>query len=1668
MKKSLLSLFVLVLFTRTASAQIINGQDTLYGNEWINFDQSYFKIPVATDGIYRLTQQTLLDAGVPLPQFTGAQLQIFHNGEEIPLFVTTDGTLFGSDYVEFYGKKNTSELDRHLFKNPDEDMMNPRYSLITDTAAYFLTWSSTVAPRRFEAVANDLSNLPPKEEFYQHELVLNYFNYFFKKQDSNGISSSDFGATEGFAGNYANAQVFNLNPSNMAATGGDAQLTIRYAGNLGNHQQAITLSGQPLVTDEFYGYVVRQLAFDIPNSALSNSMELKFQGLASSNDKQRISNLELRYPRLFNFENKTSFSFKIAASPAKKYIEVESFNSGGAAPVLYDLTNALRVETTLANGVVKFVLPPSAQQRSLILVNKNAGVNTALTPTPVTFIDYSAIDADYVIVSNPRLYDDGNGNNRVQEYADYRSSAVGGNFSTLIVDVQQLYDQFGWGLNRHPQAIRDFAHFINKNWASPRYFFIIGKGREYRNVRTSGQLSSPSNESNYVPTFGYPGSDNLLLAGGDEFTPIIPVGRIAASDADDIRVYLNKVKEFEANRDLPQTIADRAWTKRLMHLGGGAQPGEQSLIKSYLANLENIIEDSEMGGSVKSFFKTSTDPIQIPQTQQLFDDINDGISVLTFFGHSGVGTFDFSIDNPENYENTPKYPLMISLGCYSGNIHTSTVGVSERFVLFDKGAIAFTATSGLGFVSSLYVFATEYYRLMGNDMYGEGLGDILQKTIENVNNGGYGANLIRQQMSFHGDPAIHLVSAAGPDYLVDASSVSFSPSQVNISLDSFEIQFKAVNIGTHTPDSIVVQVTQEMPSGIQKTVVDELVPSPGFEEEQTFIIPTGGKEAVGQNRYYIKVDATGRVDELPLPAAETNNDLVSGSGVTGISLFITDNSAVAVYPAEFSIVSSPDIVLKASTTNALLPPRKYLFELDTTEAFDSPLKLETTLVQAGGVLKWQPPMTWQDSMVYYWRVSPDSLSPQEGFAWSTSSFTFIPGSPPGWSQSHFYQFKKDEFVNMELPTPFNLKYITNFKDFNIRNAVNTVEAVDIRVNNAYYGRYWGLPDAGVYVLWMDSVFVEPKVNFPPGDGPYQYGISHPSGWWVRTFMFDASGPAGRKDLMDFLDDVIADHEYVALFTVQKNPSSDYKPQEWAADSLIYGKNIFQILEAQGANLVRQLETLGSLPYIFAYQKGGGVIDEQIASSLTSVLNLYFSLPGYWDRGYIQTPIIGPAKKWSSLTWQAYSETNPETDTINLQLSGVAQNGITETLLIDSMLPGITDLSWINANDFPLLKLRFNSKDAVYRSTAQLDSWQVFFEGVPEFAVNPAAYFSMKNDTLQQGEPLRLKFAVENLSAENGDSLLVKFTHRDNSNEEVSYFQRFGPLAANDTLITHWQLYSQALKDRYFLSAEINPDGDQPESTHVNNFLNTGFFVQADQRNPLLDVTFDGTHILDGDIVSTNPNIVITLKDENSYLSIGDTSLMKVFILYPDSADVPLLVPFSDPAVTFVPASAGGENKATVTFSPTFTRDGRYELVVQARDATGNASGQYDYKAGFQVITKSMISSVLNYPNPFSTATRFMYTLTGNSPPAQYKIQIMTVTGRIVREVTQNELGPLDPGTHLTDFVWDGTDEFGDRLANGVYLYRFLAKDEEGNDWETYETGADAFVKNGVGKMVLLR
>ncbi|MFM9951850.1 MAG: C25 family cysteine peptidase [Saprospiraceae bacterium] len=1659
---------LLALSCFAAKAQMWNGTDTLYGNEWIRYDRPYFKIATAEDGVLRIPYETLAAQGIP----ADATFRLYAMGREVPLYFSNpSGTLAAGDYVEFFGKKNRAEIDRHLYKNPDTELFNPEFSLITDTAFYFLTWdiSGPQTPLRYQNTPNIINDLPAPEPWFWHEEKIVNSAGSQKRELSDGSLESAFQEGEGYGSGMANSQTINMLPKfNFAGAGVDAQFDLRIFSSNHPHQLRIAINDAEAFAQDFNGYRLVNPIISKAASALTAMEKIVLTGAASANDRYSVSVARLRHPRAFNFDNKTVFAFTIQGNGGEQYLEIENFDAGAVAPILYDLSNRLRLEGIIESGKIKFKLPAATGARDLFLANAASGYRTVTSLLPVTFTDYLNTDAQFIIISNKRLYNDGSGGNPIEEYAQYRSTPEGGGYRTVVADVTTLYDQFAYGVQRHPLSIRNFAHFAKKTWSDPRYVLLIGKGRTYENVRTPTQLANANNNSFFVPTFGRLGSDNLLLADNFTMVPVMAVGRIPAETPTEVRLYLDKVRDHEM--PFSQSSAeDRLWHKQIVHLGGGGFVPEQNIIRNHLANMAAVLEQSDFGAKTFAFHKTSPDPIQYSQSEVITNRINAGASIVTFFGHSDANNFDFSLDDPANYRNENRYPLMIALGCYTGAIHRSSKTIGEKFVFqTDKGALAFLAAINLGQISALYNYTKEFYTELGNDNYGKGIGDALRATTVHFDNTGTFMRPVVQQMTLNGDPALVISPATKPDFFIPGSSVKFTPEIVDTQMDSLEFRFDVFNAGRASADSLDVLVNRILPNGSEVETARLKVPAPRYESSLTLRAPVLGKLGAGANRFYVTLDPDNAIDEMPLPDAEQNNELIGASGEPGAPLYIFDNGVSPVYPPDFSIVNQQPVQLYASTSDAFAPERSYLMELDTTKLFNSPQLKRTTLRQKGGLLQWAPEALWQDSTVYYWRVSPDTTT-NFGYIWRNASFLYVGDSPNGWNQSHHFQFKENDFFDMEISdTTRQFKFLDDVKTIEIKNGVYPGITPLLAINNTpyqYLAAEGPFVNGGLNISVFDPVTIRAWQNDDPGFYGSQLGAPWANEW--ATFPFSTQTQARRESVINFLRDTVPSGHYVLIYSVQ-NGSNHYQPEQWAADSLVFGTNIFRLLEQQGATLIRQTATTGPQPYLIFYKKddpGFPVFEQMVPNG--EVIRKTFLLEGFWDEGAVRSKLAGPAQQWSSLHWKV-AETNIE-DRYSLDVYGVRADS-SQLLLLDDFAVQDTTIDWINAAEFPYLRLQLNAADTFLRTAPQLRHWRVLYEGLPEAALDPVAYFRFQRDTVQQGEPVSVQIAARNLSEYNMDSLLVRYVLTDEANNLLSRSFRMRPLPGKDTLVVSLNIDTRNLSGRQKLTLEINPDNDQPELSHLNNFGFYDFFVERDKRNPLVEVTFDGTPIMDGDLVSAKPFIAISLRDENPFLALADTSVLKLLLRYPDATDV-TEIPFSDPRVRFIPADASDltrQNRASVEFTPHFLQSGTYELTVQGRDVTGNASGNLDYRVSFEVETAAKISNVFNYPNPFSTSTQFVYTLTGEEPPAQLTIRIMTVSGRVVREISQAELGPLRIGTHRTDFVWDGTDTYGDRLANGVYLYQVFAKDAQGKDYEKYENGTDGYFKKGIGKLVILR
>jgi hypothetical protein len=393
------------------------------------------------------------------------------------------------------------------------------------------------------------------------------------------------------------------------------------------------------------------------------------------------------------------------------------------------------------------------------------------------------------------------------------------------------------------------------------------------------------------------------------------------------------------------------------------------------------------------------------------------------------------------------------------------------------------------------------------------------------------------------------------------------------------------------------------------------------------------------------------------------------------------------------------------------------------------------------------------------------------------------------------------------------------------------------------------------------------------------------------------------------------------------------------------------------------------------------------------------------------------------------------DSTVLNVIGVDASG-NETVLINNLPTDSGDINIngrVDAQLYPYLKLNTRMSDDSLFSAPQLDRWQVTYEGVPEAALDPSIYFTFQNDTVDEGVEINLAIAVKNISPYDMDSLLISFTILDKYNNlHFLPYPRQKELLSDSVMIASITLGTHGFSGLNSLLIDVNPNNDQLEQYHFNNSAQLSFYVNQDNVNPILDVTFDGLHILDGDIVSPAANIVMELTDENQFLLLNDTADYSIYLTRPNGLEK--RVYFNEGGVQqmqFFPAALP-RNNARIIFQGDFPDDGDYKLRVQAKDRSQNSSGSLDYLIGFEVINKSTITNIINYPNPFTTATRFVFTLTGSEIPAIFKIQIMTITGKVVREIHKDELGPLNIGRNISEFAWDGTDTYGDRLANGLY------------------------------------
>ncbi|PZR26275.1 MAG: hypothetical protein DI535_14825 [Citrobacter freundii] len=213
---------------------------------------------------------------------------------------------------------------------------------------------------------------------------------------------------------------------------------------------------------------------------------------------------------------------------------------------------------------------------------------------------------------------------------------------------------------------------------------------------------------------------------------------------------------------------------------------------------------------------------------------------------------------------------------------------------------------------------------------------------------------------------------------------------------------------------------------------------------------------------------------------------------------------------------------------------------------------------------------------------------------------------------------------------------------------------------------------------------------------------------------------------------------------------------------------------------------------------------------------------------------------------------------------------------------------------------------------------------------------------------------------------------------------------------------------------------------------TGFLVGGsastnnnDREGPAIKPYLNDERFVNGGLTNENPVLLLKLSDSSGVNTAG-TGIGHDIVATLDNNNNRFFV-LND----FYQGDQDSYQKGTVRFQMTGLEPGLHTLKIKAWDVLNNSN---EVVLDF-VVAKDEdleISHVLNYPNPFTTSTQFWFEHNKPGQDLLVRVQIFTVTGRIIKMI---ERTINTAGNRSSELTWDGLDQYGQKIGRGVYLYK---------------------------------
>lgn len=1666
-------------------------------NNWYDPNKNYYKIFVRNKDVYRITFDELINAGVPIGGGVSLnEIALYNNGEAVPIDIHDDGDgIFNhGDYFQFVGFPpsptpycymniyNNSNVYWFSYQSNDSKTFKDIDGTPTNSVRTLQTTLETVHLEK-DSIYERLGYAPDDHRdfwFWGTASVQNGQGTGWENRFNSDV-------LPGFSSDSSKLTI-RINMQGITATPCPDE-----------HTAEIFLTGQSIgsVTWDDQNTATFEKNFLVSNNSLriypsGNLLQVFVHGnyCTSYSDDIRINWYELEYWKNLRIDSgATFFHYKVPVT-LNGINRYWLWNWDKSNMMIYIPQKGEIVRNpVISNDSYKSVF----FQDSIGIQTEYFCVDSAYfsqvdSIRPVVSSNLNSITngADYIIITHPKFL------SVAQRLANIRAS----NFSDTsivnprikIVDINSIYNEYSYGL-LDPFAPKYFIKYAFENWQTPAPLYVVLLGDmswDYRHILQDSR-------DNYIPSipyqsyeFGQAVSDNAYVAvEGNDVTPDLCIGRLSCETVEEGNILLDKLESYPADNS-------KDWKQNVLLMASGLSADDEN---SFGFNDASVALENDYS---KPYGMTSTKVFHYPNKPEYLQyqgggpeiraAIDNGAVIANYYGHGGGYQWDLVFLNDDIYmlNNGGRLPFISSVTCYTAHFDNQDIFGEQFEKVPNKGCIGFLGSSGL----TLWGIGTIINQLLFADIFQHKdfiTGKAILEAKSQISSSGLNASQI-SLLTYLGDPVLKLAIPELPDFAIKSSDISINPINPIVG-DSVDVKIHIRNYGTiFTNDSVTVQL---FASSSDTSYLVDVKKLPSFAVEDYidfFWKPKSG------GLFELK----GKVNEINTIAEADHSDNIA----VATSAVFNLNEPSIIKPID-GFTSKNYIDFLISDLGYYVNKNfQYYFEIDTSLSFTNPVK-SNPVTPAEGLVKWRSPVL--NNGVYFWRTRIADETGTLGKFSGIRSFTIADSSSKGYTAKdkiletfniynmNYSDQNKSLSLNTQLlpPRPSNTKLIDSiFVNSNVTDSVN-LTTITTDGKYLYFGNIWYFA-LNHNTNGYSKIYKVGTGNNGTTKGQFYDAIPNFNGKILNQIFYHSDGfiyvsigeshrllkinPINGDTSSVYLNNGIlrlndsrpidgaayltSDGQYVYNLTLQDSlgaakyvlrifdPLNNWvlvRPDMELSGSSNNGFSGFFVskgyiypVEYVNSNLIRRIrisdgffeeEWIAYQPfkslYSWCYDWTNDNVYASVYRSDTTYKPKFEKFAGsYVDaNGYFETPQIGPALTWNKITYNV--ENSSTKGKYTALLKGLNKNTKNWDTLV-SNLPNSYSLGNINPSTYQYLKTFFSFTDSSFGivNPMKFNNINISYETLPEINLTKSN-FIFNPDTVLQGLNSSFNIKIDNLGDSDADSLSLKFYL---DNQDSVYLLKKMNVPKDSSNSFSQPIPTANLSPATFHKIKVIGVLPSPEYFTFNNLTENGFYVSRDSSNPIFNITFDGKEINNDDIISAKPVILITMKD-NSPLPIDTTSFTTLTF---DNVQLSFTNPDLKFSYTPYPNS-----EATIKWTPTI-QDGKHVLEVLAKDPSGNFFDSVSHKYEFFVYNQPDLINVFNYPNPFKNDTYFTFEIHGQNAPQELRIKVFTVAGRLIKDIS---IPPSDLQVGFNKIYWNGRDQDGDEIANGVYFYKIIAKND---------------------------